>query len=135
MSPTFTELNLMITSCKNLNLDKENKHLELTDVKVHPLYDRVLLHRIDEPVRGLIITPDAAKEKSQKGLVVEVGQGYLNKDTGTFTPMVVKKGDKVIFGKYAGTDVKMDGKEVLLVREDEILGILEPIKPDKLVSK
>lgn len=92
---------------------------------VQPLHDRVLIRRVEEQetVRGGIIIPDSAKEKSQEGEVVAVGTGKML-DNGTVTPLEVKKGDRILFGKYSGTDIKVEQKDYLILREDEIIGIL-----------
>lgn len=94
--------------------------------RVRPLADRVLVRRIEEEMEkvGGIIIPDTAKEKPQKGEVIEVGPGRLDEKGGRI-PMEVKKGDKVIFSKYAGSEVKIDGVEYLIMREDDILAIIE----------
>ncbi len=94
--------------------------------KVQPLADRVLIKRIEEEEQkvGGIIIPDTAKEKPQKGEVVAVGPGRLD-ENGKRMPMEVKPGDKVIFSKYAGTEVKIEGEEYLIMREDDILAIIE----------
>jgi chaperonin GroES len=94
-------------------------------MKVRPLHDRVLIKRIEEQetVRGGIIIPDTAKEKPQEGEVMAVGTGK-RLENGQITPMEVKSGDRVLFGKYSGTEIKLDGEEMLILREDEILGIL-----------
>jgi chaperonin GroES len=94
-------------------------------MKVRPLHDRVLIKRIEEQetVRGGIIIPDTAKEKPQEGEVVAVGTGK-RLENGTITPLEVKEGDRVLFGKYSGTEIKVDEHEYLILREDEILGIL-----------
>jgi len=94
-------------------------------MKVRPLHDRVLIKRIEEQetVRGGIIIPDSAKEKPQEGEVMAVGTGK-RLENGQVTPMEVKSGDRVLFGKYSGTEIKLDGDELLILREDEILGIL-----------
>ena len=91
-----------------------------------PLNDRILVKRIDEEekTKGGIIIPDSAKEKPQEGKVISVGNGRLAED-GTVRPLDVKKGDTVLFGKYGGTEVNVDGGEHLIIREDDILGILE----------
>ncbi len=91
-------------------------------MKVMPLYDRVLLKRVEEQevVKGGIIIPDTAKEKPQEALVVEVGKGRVS-DEGKVIPLEVKKGDKVLIGKYSGTEVSVDGEEHVIVREEEIL--------------
>jgi chaperonin GroES len=93
---------------------------------IRPLHDRVILRRIDEgeQVRGGIIIPDTAKEKPQEGEVIAAGEGKY-KDDGTRQPLDVKVGDRVLFGKYSGSEIKIDGDEYLIMREDEILGILE----------
>jgi len=95
-------------------------------MKVRPLYDYVLVKRIEEPetIQGGIVIPDTAKEKPQQGEVLAVGKGRLTKD-GNLIPLEVKPGDKVLFGKYAGNDVRIGTEECLILREDEILGILE----------
>ena len=94
-------------------------------MKVRPLHDRVLIKRIEEQetVRGGIIIPDTAKEKPQEGEVMAVGTGK-RLENGQVTPLEVKAGDRVLFGKYSGTEIKLDGEEMLILREDEILGIL-----------
>jgi len=94
-------------------------------MKVRPLHDRVLIKRVEEQetVRGGIIIPDTAKEKPQEGEVVAAGTGK-RLENGTVIPLEVKAGDRVLFGKYSGTEIKLDGEELLILREDEILGIL-----------
>ena len=95
-------------------------------MKVRPLNDRVLIKRLEakETVRGGIIIPDSAKEKPMEGEVIAVGPGKLD-DTGKLMPMTVKAGDRVLVGKYAGTEIKIDEIEHIIVREDEILGVIE----------
>src|SRR5438309_5366328 len=95
--------------------------------KITPLHDRVILRRIEDNVNqtaGGLFIPDTAKEKPQEGEVVAAGEGKY-KDDGTRQPLDVKKGDRVLFGKYSGSEIKIDGEEFLIMREDEILGILE----------
>jgi len=94
-------------------------------MNIRPLHDRVVVTRVDEKetVRGGIIIPDTAKEKPQEGEVIAVGNGKIL-DNGTRVAMEVKKGDRILFGKYAGSEVKLDGVEYLIMREDDILGIL-----------
>ena len=94
-------------------------------MKFRPLHDRILVKRLESEAKtkGGIIIPDTAKEKPQEALVVAVGPGRVN-DEGKVTPLDVKKGDKVLFGKYSGTEVKVDGQEILVVKEDDILAIL-----------
>jgi chaperonin GroES len=94
-------------------------------VKVRPLHDRLLVRRIEEKetAKGGIIIPDTAKEKPQEGEVLAVGNGKIL-DNGTKVALDVKVGDKILFGKYSGTDIKIDGNEVLILREDEVLAVL-----------
>ena len=95
-------------------------------MKIRPLQDRVIVKRIDEEEKtaGGIIIPDTAKEKPQQGKIVAAGKGKVN-DDGKVTPLDVKVGDKILFGKYSGSEVKLDGDELLIMREDDILGIIE----------
>jgi chaperonin GroES len=95
-------------------------------MKIRPLQDRILVKRVDEEEKtsGGIIIPDTAKEKPQEGKVVAVGAGKVA-DDGKVTPLEVKKGDRVLFSKYAGTEVNIEGTEHLIIREDDVLGILE----------
>ena len=95
-------------------------------MKIRPLGDRILVKRIkeEERTKGGIIIPDTAKEKPQEGKVVAVGKGKHD-DNGKLIPLEVKAGDKILFGKYSGSEVKIDGEEHLIVREDDILGILD----------
>ena len=95
-------------------------------MKFRPLHDRVLLRRIEEgeTVRGGIIIPDSAKEKPQQGEAIAVGNGKVL-DNGTRIPLEVHAGDRVLFGKYAGNEIKLDGDEYLILKEDEILAILD----------
>jgi chaperonin GroES len=93
--------------------------------KIRPLHDRLVVKRIEEKetIKGGIIIPDTAKEKPQEGEVLAVGNGKTL-DNGAKVPMDVKVGDKILFGKYSGTDIKIDGEEVLILREDEVLAIV-----------
>lgn len=93
--------------------------------KVRPLHDRLLVKRIEEQetVRGGIIIPDSAKEKPQEGEVVAVGKGKVTEE-GKVLPLDVKEGDRILFGKYAGSEIKLDGEDLLILREDEVLGVL-----------
>ncbi|MGH0036365.1 MAG: co-chaperone GroES [Myxococcota bacterium] len=95
-------------------------------MKIRPLHDRILVKRLEEEekTKGGIIIPDSAKEKPQEGKVVAVGNGKLAED-GTVTPLDVKKGDKILFSKYAGTEVTVEGDEHIIIREDDVLGIIE----------
>ena len=94
-------------------------------MKARPLHDRLIVRRIEEKesAKGGIIIPDTAKEKPQEGEVLAVGNGKIL-DNGTKIALDVKVGDKILFGKYTGTDIKIDGKEVLILREDEVLAVL-----------
>ncbi|HXV82243.1 MAG TPA: co-chaperone GroES [Candidatus Binatia bacterium] len=93
--------------------------------KIRPLHDRVIVKRLEEEekTKGGIIIPDTAKEKPQEGRVVAVGPG--KQDDGKIIPLGVKAGDKILFGKYSGTDIKLDGEDHLILREDDILGVIE----------
>ena len=93
---------------------------------IRPLHDRVIVKRIEEgeQVRGGIIIPDTAKEKPQEGEVIAVGEGKY-KDDGTRQPLDVKDGDTILFGKYSGQEIKLDGEEFLIMREDEVLAVIE----------
>ncbi len=94
-------------------------------IKIRPLHDRVIVKRIEEEAKtkGGLIIPDTAKEKPQEGRVVAVGPG--KQDDGKVIPLGVKAGDKILFGKYSGTEIKLDGEEHLIMKEDDILGVIE----------
>jgi chaperonin GroES len=94
-------------------------------MKIRPLGDRVLVRRIkeEEKTKGGIIIPDTAKEKPQEGKVIAVGKG--KREDGKVLPLEVKAGDKILFGKYSGSEIKIDGEEHLILREDDILGVIE----------
>src|SRR5262247_1419319 len=95
-------------------------------MKIRPLHDRIVVKRVEqkEQMQGGLYIPDSAKEKPQEGEVVAVGKGKRLED-GKVVPLDVQAGDRVLFGKYSGSDIKLDGEELLIMREDEILGILE----------
>ena len=95
-------------------------------MNIRPLYDRIVVKRIEEQeaVKGGIIIPDSAKEKPQEAEVIAAGNGKRT-DDGKLIPLEVKQGDRILFGKYSGNEIKIDGQEYLILREDEILGILE----------
>ena len=95
-------------------------------MKIRPLQDRVIVKRVEEEetTKGGIIIPDTAKEKPIEGKVIAAGKGKVRED-GKVQPLDVKKGDRVLFGKYAGTEVKVEGEEHLIMREDDILGVIE----------
>ena len=94
-------------------------------LKVRPLHDRLLVRRVseDDKTAGGIIIPDTAKEKPMKGEVMAVGKGRITED-GKTLPLEVKEGDHVLFSKYSGTDLKLDGQEFLMIREDDVLGVI-----------
>jgi chaperonin GroES len=102
-------------------------------MKMRPLRDRLLVERIEEAEQriGGIIIPDTAKEKPQQGRVVAVGKGRIN-DKGEVFPLDVKEGETVLFGKYAGSEIKLDGKEYLILREEEVLGVIEGVREPAL---
>jgi chaperonin GroES len=93
--------------------------------KFTPLHDRILVRRVEEAetTRGGLIIPDSAKDKPQEGEVISVGKGKVN-EKGEVFPLAVKEGDRILFGKYAGTEIKIDGEEFLIMREEEVLGTL-----------
>ena len=96
-------------------------------VHIRPLHDRLIVKRIEEQEQksaGGIIIPDSAKEKPQEGKVLAVGKGKTN-DEGKTIPLDVKAGDRILFGKYSGSEIKVEGEECLILREDEVLGIIE----------
>ena len=95
-------------------------------MNIRPLHDRIVVRRVEEKetVKGGIIIPDSAKEKPQEGEVVAVGKGKRN-DDGKLFALDVKVGDHILFGKYSGNDIKVDGEELLIMREDEVLGVIE----------
>ena len=94
-------------------------------MKLRPLQDRLLVQRVaeEEKTKGGIIIPDTAKEKPAEGKVVSVGKGKVD-ENGKLIPMEVKKGDRILFGKYSGTEIKVEGEEYLIMREDDVLGII-----------
>jgi chaperonin GroES len=111
------------------NSDNRNQQYSLKGVnmaaKFTPLHDRILVRRIEEgeTTRGGIIIPDSAKEKPQEGEVVSAGKGKINEE-GKVRPLDVKEGDRILFGKYSGTEIKLDGEDFIIMREEEVLGIL-----------
>ena len=104
-----------------------------TAVRIRPLHDRVIVRRIEEGEQkvGGIIIPDTAREKPQTAKVIAVGKGRVN-DKGEVFPLDVKAGDYVLIGKYAGTEIKLDGEEYLIVREEEVLGVAEGVRETEL---
>ena len=103
---------------------------------IRPLHDRVIIKRLDteEQMRGGIIIPDTAKEKPQQGEVIAAGEGKV-RDDGTRQPLDVKAGDRVLFGKYSGSEVKIDDEEYLIMREDEILGVFTTTAKSKSAGR
>jgi chaperonin GroES len=95
-------------------------------MKIRPLHDRILVKRIEEEAKskGGIIIPDTAKEKPQEGKVIAVGKGKVN-DDGELRPLDVHKGDRILFGKYSGSEIQLEGEEHLIIREDDVLAVLE----------
>jgi chaperonin GroES len=95
-------------------------------MKVRPLYDRILVKRVDEESKtaGGLFIPDSAKEKPQQGVIVACGQGKVQED-GSLRKLELKAGDKILFAKYSGSEIKMDGVEHLILREDDVLGVIE----------
>jgi chaperonin GroES len=105
-------------------------------MKFRPLHDRVVVRRIDaeERTAGGIIIPDTAKEKPQEGEVIAVGPGARD-DDGKLQPMSLKAGERILFGKWSGTDVKIDGEDLLIMKESDILGVIEDAKPVKSTGR
>jgi chaperonin GroES len=103
-------------------------------MKLTPLHDRIVVRRVEEAetTRGGLIIPDSAKDKPQEGEVVSAGKGKINEE-GKVRPLDVKEGDRILFGKYSGTEIKIDGEDFLIMREEEVLGILTGAK--KAASK
>ncbi len=101
-------------------------------VRITPLHDRILVRRVEqaETTRGGIVIPDTAKDKPQEGEVIAVGKGKINEE-GKVRPLDVKESDRILFAKYAGSEVKLDGEEFLIMREDEVLGILTRVRKEK----
>ena len=95
-------------------------------MKIRPLHDRILVKRLESEAKtkGGIIIPDTAKEKPQEGLVIAAGPGRVNED-GKVTPLDVKKGDKILFGKYSGSEITLEGEEHLIIREEDVLAVLQ----------
>jgi chaperonin GroES len=105
-------------------------------MKIKPLHDRILIKRVEEKetVKGGIIIPDTAKEKPQEGEVIAVGGGKKTEE-GKVIPLDVKAGDRILFGKYSGTEIKIEDVEYLIIREDEVLGIIEAAKQSAAAGK
>jgi chaperonin GroES len=109
-----------------INIFCNEERFAMAKTQFTPLHDRILVRRLEEgeSVRGGIIIPDSAKEKPQQGEVIAVGKGKSN-DEGKVFPLDVKAGDTILFGKYSGTEIKLDGEEFLIMREEEVLGIVK----------
>ena len=107
-----------------------------TKVRIRPLHDRVIVQRLEEGEQkvGGIIIPDSAKEKPQQGKVIAVGKGKVEKD-GKVTPLDVKEGDTILFGKYSGQEIKLEGEEYLIMKEDDVLAALEGASAEAGTSK
>ena len=107
-----------------------------TAVRIRPLHDRVIVQRLEEgeQVVGGIIIPDSAKEKPQQGKVIAVGKGKVEKD-GKITPLDVKEGDTILFGKYSGQEIKIEGEDYLIMREDEVLAVVDGAAADTKKKK
>jgi chaperonin GroES len=105
---------------------------EENDMTFRPLHDRILVRRIDaeEKTAGGIIIPDTAKEKPQEGEVLAVGPGARD-EKGALQPLDVKKGDRILFGKWSGTEIKLDGEELLIMKESDVMGVIEAREPVK----
>ena len=118
----FGAVSCYLTLSFNSNTNERSLQVWL---KFTPLHDRILVRRIEEgeTTRGGIIIPDSAKEKPQEGEVISVGKGKSN-DEGKVFPLAVKEGDRILFGKYSGTEIKLDGEDFIIMREEEVLGIL-----------
>jgi len=121
---SYIPLNLRKTAFVNPTFKTSFERSSRMAQKLTPLHDRVVVrrHQETETVRGGIIIPDTAKEKPQEGIIVAVGTGRYDK--GQLIPLAVKEGDRVLFGKYSGSEIKIDGEELLIMKEDEILGII-----------
>jgi chaperonin GroES len=111
------------------------KELATMTTKFTPLHDRILVRRVEEAgtTRGGLIIPDSAKDKPQEGTVISVGNGKTN-DEGKLFPLAVKEGDSILFGKYSGTEIKLDGDDFLIMKEEEVLGIVTGTAKKESVS-
>jgi chaperonin GroES len=111
------------------------KELAIMATKFTPLHDRILVRRVEQAgtTRGGLIIPDSAKDKPQEGTVISVGKGKTN-DEGKLFPLSVKEGDSILFGKYSGTEIKLDGEDFLIMKEEEVLGIVTGTAKKESVS-
>jgi chaperonin GroES len=112
-----------------------SNHSRIKNMKFRPLHDRVVIKRItaEEKTRGGIIIPDTAQEKPMEGEVVAVGPGARN-EQGAIVALEVKAGDRILFGKWSGTEVKIDGEELLIMKESDIMGVIEGLPADKKIA-
>src|SRR5712692_9872980 len=130
---------LVFCNLTQISTDYERKEYQ-TMAKFAPLHDRILVRRVEEAstTRGGIIIPDTAKDKPQEGEVISTGKGRTNDEGKTF-PLAVKEGDRILFGKYSGTEIKIDGEDFIIMKEDEVLGVLtgatSPAKKELASSK
>jgi chaperonin GroES len=115
----------MLSAIQSTELLTQRKESASMATKFTPLHDRILVRRVEEEgtTRGGIIIPDSAKDKPQEGEVISVGRGKSN-DEGKVFPLVVKDGDRILFGKYSGTEIKLDGEDFIIMREEEVLGVI-----------
>jgi chaperonin GroES len=113
----------------------EQKELAIMATKFTPLHDRILVRRVEEAgtTRGDLIIPDSAKDKPQEGTVISVGKGKTNEE-GKLFPLALKEGDSILFGKYSGTEIKLDGEDFLIMKEEEVLGIVAGTATKESVS-
>jgi chaperonin GroES len=118
-----------------LDHNMNNKESAIMATKFTPLHDRILVRRVEEAgtTRGGLIIPDSAKDKPQEGKVISVGEGKIN-DEGKLFPLAVKEGDSILFGKYSGTEIKLDGEDFLIMKEEEVLGVVTGTAKKETVS-
>src|SRR5438552_8016993 len=111
---------------------RRRRRMELNVMNVRPLHDRIIVHRLEEGEQqiGGIIIPDSAKEKPQQGSVMAVGSGRAKKD-GARVPLDVKAGDRILFGKYSGQEIKLDGKDYFIMKEDDVLAVIDGLDKKK----
>src|SRR5882672_4930517 len=116
---------MVLSSLPPLLTGFERKEFASMATKFTPLYDRILVRRIEEAgtTRGGLIIPDSAKDKPQEGEVISIGKGKTNDEGKTF-PVAVQQGDRILFGKYSGTEIKIDGEDFLIMKEEEVLGVV-----------
>ena len=128
----FKDARFQAIKDKGSSTEHDHRNRELTNImNIRPLYDRIVVKRIDEQetTRNGIIIPDSAKEKPQEGEVMAVGHGKRLED-GNLVPLDVKAGDRILFGKYSGNEIKLEGTEYIIMREDDVLGVLDASAAD-----